>query len=66
MTAPAAIDIATSVERTDAPFGRSGEAVNVTIDPDRYLHELEANTTTIRYDERNRISALVAVKHERR
>ncbi|MFN3255342.1 MAG: hypothetical protein ACE37B_06575 [Ilumatobacter sp.] len=60
-TVLAAIDIATSVDTTPAPFGLPGDAIEITINPDRYLDELAAGGVTVTDEDRNRIPTITAV-----
>lgn len=60
-TVLAAVDIATTIDTTPAPFGLSGDAIEITIDPDLYLDELTAGGVTVTDDERNRIPTITAV-----
>jgi len=61
LTTQAAIDIASSVEATDPPFQLTGDTIRITVDPDRYLQELEANDADISNDERDRVPTFTAV-----
>ena len=60
-TVLAAIDIAASVEATPAPFGLTGDAIKITLDPDLYLNELGAGGVTVTDEDRNRTPTITAV-----
>lgn len=61
MSTQAVIDIASSVEATDPPLQLTGDAIRITVDPDRYLRELEANDADISDDERDQVPTVTAV-----
>lgn len=61
MTTKALIDIASSVETADPPFQVTGNVIGITVDPGRYLRELEANDADIGADERDQVPTFTAV-----
>jgi hypothetical protein len=60
-TVLAAIAIASSVDTAPAPFGLTGDAIEITLDPRLYLDELSEGGVALTNDDRNRVPTITAV-----
>ena len=59
-TVLASIDIAASVNTVPSPLGLSGDAIEIQLDPDRYLDELTAGGVDVTDEDRDRIPTITA------
>lgn len=60
-TVLASLDIAASVDTVGAPLGLSGDAIEIRLDPERYLDELAAGGVDVSAEDRDRIPMITAI-----